>query len=271
MADEAAELTEVAPEPVVEAQPEETQGVVEDDREPGGSSPEETRARKEYRTRKKVEAELAAERQARIELEQRFRAVEEKVSVKPAAPEPKVFTMAEIAHAVSTGAITPEQGAEYERTVYIPHQAKVLRESMEKDRRDRQPIERAQAEIGEYVQHLGWTKDKGSSEYTTYIAELGTLVHGYGMPDNAVTQRIALEKVAGPLDKIKAKAATARNTRTALQDSAHFEAPNGGLAPTNRLDISKAPAAMQRMWEATGTSPAARAVEFKHWQERQKR
>ena len=94
----------------------ETQDLEEEEREPGGDSPEQIRARKEYRLRKKKETELQTEREKTIALEARVQTLEEvatRRAEQPPVVEQKRLTSAEAWQKVDLGEWTREQASDH--------------------------------------------------------------------------------------------------------------------------------------------------------------
>ncbi len=266
MADEALAETpaEVAPEVApVEATPEETSVVPppeqDDDKEPGGASPEDVRARKEYRTRKTVERELQSERIEKIRLEERLRVLEQQRQPEPVKA--RVYTTDEVQAAIDGGQVTHAQAAAY----FAKVEAERILDERDKRAKAQQPFDLAAREVNEYMAVLPWTRDQTSNEFQQVASVYRSLVNDYGLPDNIVTQRLALEKVAGPYQKIKDRMASDKATREARTNDAHAEIPAGGPPPSKGNDISQAPAHMVAVWNKTGTSPANRAKEYAYW------
>jgi len=273
MADEALAETQPVeePAPAIEAIPDEpVSAPAEPDGEPGGASPEDIRARKEYRTRKTVEKELQSERIERIRLEERLRLLEQQAPQPQAPAKPRVYTLEEVQGALDEGKITHTQASAY--------LARVEAERVHDEREARAaaqlkvqaPIERATNEVNEYMALLPWTNDRASEEFKEVANTYYSLVNQYGMPDNIVTQRIAIERVAGSLDRIKARMASDRDTRRARIDDAHSETPAGGPAPSSANNLSKAPAHMVAVWNKTGLSEEKRKQEFAIWKQSRK-
>ena len=281
MADESVTTQDVpneastAPEPTetptaTESSPVESASVDEsasDQGEPGGSSPQEIRARKEYRARRGVEKQLESERIERVRLEERLRTLEEVRTQQPVAPPEKIFTPAEVQTAIDAGQVTMADGMAYLAKI----EARRVIDQERQAAAALKPFERAATEVTEYMTHLPWTKDQNSSEFQEVKRVYQSLVQDYGFANDIRTQRIALERVAGSLDKLKQRSQAATQTRQARVDAAHSETPAGGSIPVKGDDISKAPEHMRRVWDATNLTPAQRAKEWGYHQKTQAR
>ena len=256
--------TDETPEIVTEAAPSVVE-TAEDEGEPGGAGPEETRARKEYRARKRIEQQLESERIERVRLEERLKTLEE-VGKKPAAQ--RIYTPQEVQAAIDAGQVSTIEGMTYLARVEAQRALDAEREKAAAQK----PFERATSEVNEYMAHLPWTKDRSSPEFIKVAAEYQSLIQNYGFADDIRTQRIALEKVAGPLDKLKQRAQVAAATRTVRAVAAsHSESPAGGSVPRKGDDIGNAPEHIKRVWDSTGLTPAQRAKEGDYYQKSQPR
>ena len=98
---------------VIEDSPEgETEVTVDDDEgPPGGTDGTAVYARKQHQEAKRLARQLSMEREGRIRLEERLRALESTRTVKP---EVRVWSAAEVKQGVDQGLITP-----YDATVYL--------------------------------------------------------------------------------------------------------------------------------------------------------
>jgi len=239
----------------------------EDDGEPGGSSPQEIRARKEYRRAQGLKRELESERIERVRVEERLRALEEYRPAAPATPAEREYTAEEVQAAIDAGKVTVAQAAEY----FAEVKAKRLQTQAVQQAAAAAPYQRAVTEVNEYMAHLPWTKDQTSPEFQQVKAKYQSLVRDFGFADDIRTQRVAIEHVAGSLDKVKQRQQVATQTRQARAAGAHSETPAGGNVPRKSDDISNAPADMVRVWDRTGTTPAQRAKEWSYHQKSQAR
>ncbi len=238
---------------------------VDDDLEPGGASPEDVRARKEYRTRKTVERELQSERIEKIRLEERLRVLEQQQTKPPPEVKPRIYTPDEVQAAIDAGQVSHAQASAYFAKVEAERILDEREAKREAQAKAQAPLQRAESELNEYMSLLPWTKDQQSPEFKAAADIYASLVHEYGLPENIVTQRLAVERYAGPLQKIKDRMASDKATRVSRTNDAHSEAPAGGPAPGKSSDVSQAPAHMQAVWNKTGMSPEARAKEFAYW------
>lgn len=256
-----APVTEPAPEPneVPETPiPDIAAEAADDEGEPGGSSPQEIRARKEYRARRGLEKQLESERIERVRVEERLRALEEYRPAAPAAPAEREYTAEEVQTAIDAGQFTVAQAAEY----FAEVKAKRLQAQAVQVAAAAEPFKRAVTEVNEYIAHLPWTKDQTSPEFKQVKAEYQSLVRDFGYADDIRTQLVAIKQVAGPLEKIKQRMQVATQTRQARAATAHSETPAGGNVPRKTDDIANAPESMKRVWDRTNTTPAQRAKEW---------
>ncbi|MGH9876028.1 MAG: hypothetical protein ACRD5H_00175, partial [Nitrososphaerales archaeon] len=173
-------IVEPVVEPLPEPEPIVSLELDEDDREPGGSSPQEVRARKEYRSRKRVEASLAHEREARIAAEARTQALLEQRS-KPSTAETPRYTTAQLQEAVDMGKISPIEAADYLAKVNFEEMAaKVLQ--TERSRIDRENHEsQASSILQQYIAEVPWVADKTDPRYSRLEAEYATLTDPNGL------------------------------------------------------------------------------------------
>lgn len=233
----------------------------DDDAEPGGSGPNDVRARREYRTRKKLEQELQAEREQRIRQDERLKALEQQAQ-KPDVPQKKVYYSAEqVQAAVDSGQIGQAQAWAFLARQEAERVADEREEKFNQAQRAQAPIEKALPIVNEYMALLPWTSDNRSPEFRQYANEYATLVQD-GFPDNLVTQKVVFEKLVGSIDKLRAKVASDKMTRQARINDVHTETPAGGPTPTQGNDWTKASKAQIEFWDKTGTSPADRAKEY---------
>ena len=243
--------------PVVEA--------TDDDGEPGGSSPQEIRARKEYRARRGAEKQLESERLERVRLEERLRALEEYRPAAPVAPAEREYTADEVQAGIDAGKVTVAQAAEY----FAEIKAKRLQAQAVLEAKAAEPFKKALTEVNEYMALLPWTQDYNSVQFKQVKAVYNRLITEEGEPNNIKTQRLALREVVGSLETLRQRQQVATQTRQARAAGAHNETPAGGSIPRKSDDISHAPADMVRVWDRTGTTPAQRAKEWAHHQKSQ--
>ncbi len=267
---EEAPSVEQAP-PVSEPVVPEVEAVEQDEREPGGAAPEAVRARKEYRRRKDLEDERDQLLIAKAQAEERARLLEEQVKAKPAEPAERIFSKAELRNAVIAGQITQDQADEYEERVLIPARVQETLKAERAKEKQFEPLTRAKSDIQEYLAVAPELRDRSSQTFTNVAQTYRFLVENYGLPDNEVTQALAIQHTLGPMEKLKAKAQAATLTRRNIPTPGVETVANGAGVKATVLDISKAPETMQKMWNRTGTSQADREKEFRYWRERQQR
>src|SRR3990167_543255 len=239
--------------------------VVEDDeREPGGDSPEAVRARKHYREAKRYKAELENERVDRIRYEERLKTLEEERK-RPQPAEERIWTADEIEQAIDEGKITRAQGTSYLVQVGVKQAFKEQREQEQTQK----PLERAKAELGEYMGFEPWLRTGTDPRFNDVRHEF-TRLRELGFADTEATELVAVRAVLGPLEKLREKREAARMTRQASPAAADTaRGGNGGVGGNNTVDLSKAPAHFHQMWNRTSTPQEIRVKEFKAWQARQ--
>ena len=248
---EAAEQTET-PEPEDEV-PVVEPATDEPEKEPGGASPEDVRARKEYRTRRRVEGELMAEREARIRLEEQLNAArqqQERVAEKP------VYTAAQVQAEMDSGALPVSLGTQYLARMETE---RAIREDRAREAA-RRPVEAAIARIGEYREVLDWTNDRTHPNFIKARVKFRELV-ARGSPANEATELTALEFVAGDLETVRRKNEMREATRAGARPAAADA--SGGPAPVSgKVDATKAPASMQEYWNETKLPQKSREREY---------
>ena len=266
-----AEQPEQVSQSVQEAEPD---GTDESGTAYNAEAPEAVARRKEYRRRKDLEDERDQLLIAKAQAEERARLLEERVkeqAAKPAEPTQRVFSKAELRSAVQAGQITQDQADEYEERVLIPARVQETLQAERLKEKQVEPITRANNDIQAYLALAPELRDRNSQAFTNVAQTYRYLVENYNLPDNEVTQALAIQHSMGPLDALKAKKEAATLTRRNTPQTG-LETPANGAAPrTQAIDLSKAPDHMQRIWNRTNTSQADREIEFRHWRERQQR
>lgn len=241
-------------EPVVELPPE-TQLTVEppipeEEKEPGGDTPEAVFARKQYREAKEAkrvagekEQAFQQEREARIRLEEQLKAAKEA----PASKETKIFSMAEVRQAVRDGRITDEQADEYIQNTIIPNQISRTLETERRKEAEAKPVERAAGELEKYKALVPGLMTDGHENRQKVIAEMRELV-GYGLPNTIVTQAVAVKNVFGKLSDLEKRGEVDRITRQGLRPGPVDATAGGGGAQPSSSPISKVPKDMLDYW-----------------------
>lgn len=271
---EAVAATEVTPqvvkpvvvEPAKEPEPAPAPATPDEDREPSGDSPEAVFARKQYREAKEArrvaaerEREARDEREARIRLEEQLRLAKEA----PVQREEKIYSIAEVRQAVRDGRITEDQGDGYIQDTIIPHQIKQTLEAERRKQTEQQPLERALADVEAYKAEIPDLNDPRSESFRKVAVEYQRLVKERGMPNNYVTQALAVETTLGKLSDIRKRSEVDRTTRASLSP-APVDATAGGAGVSGQaVDLTKAPPGMRAMWERNGDSVEARKRELK--------
>jgi len=237
------------------------------DHEPGGSTPQDIRARKEYRLRKRLEGEVFELQQERTATNARLKTLEE--VTKPQPSKQRVYTTQELQAAVDAGTISVVEAADY----LAEHRARqtadrvLKQERVRDDESSRQA--RAQEQIDKYVEVAPWLKDKYDSRRKPLETEYVRLIDSNGIyryPDNVVTEALLLEKTLGSLETFKAKIRLDKSSGSNTQF--HTESGAGGAAPTpkpadGKADMSKMPKHFIEYWDKSGTSQKEREKEAK--------
>lgn len=244
--------------------PDPTPPTDDDDGKPGGDSPQAVRARKEYQARKRVETELAQEREQRIRLEERTRALEEQANRAPKT-EDRIFTIAEINAAVEAGSITREVGDRYIDEKIIPARVEQVISARENKTKALEPVEAAGKYVDEFIGVMPSLSDKTSDDFIKVATKHRELVQ-MGLPNDFRTQKVALEMVHGTLDDQREKKRiadlNARPPRVPTDGGAGGGTPPAGQQPPQHLVA---------YWERTGTSEADRKKELDYWRKNQQK
>lgn len=248
-----------------------------EEREPGGDSPEQIRARKEYRLRKKTEAALQVEREKVIALDARvntLREVAEKVA-KPPVKEEQRLTSAEAWGKVDSGEWTREAATEYiADSRFLLHSAK-QKEEEQQDRAVREvvaTVEKAKKEAFEYVALVPSLKTQSHPRWGEIVTEVNRLLSEGGVGTRFQAEREALRKILGPIEQIRER--QKMETVRASGDS-HTEtrgAAGGAGAPPNKKDpFPDIPQFTKDLWDKTNTSQKDREIEAKYYREEKAR
>lgn len=244
---------------------------IEEEREPGGDSPEQIRARKEYRLRKKTEAALQAEREKAIALEARVNTLAEVANreTKPPVKEQQRLSTDEAWAKVDTGEWTRGQASEYiADTRYQEHRAKekaderAVKEIVE-------PFERAKKEAFEYIALVPGLKDHTHPKWKAIEAEVGRLINEDGVRTLIQAERSAMRTVLGPIEQIREKQ---KMEAIRAGGDAHTEtrgaAGGGGSPAANKKDpFPDIPQFTKDLWERTNTSQKDREIEAKYYRD----
>ena len=238
------------------------------DREPGGDEPQAVRARKEYRLRKRLEAQLEDERRSNIAREARLKALEE-FKPRESKETKKVYTAAELQVAVDAGTITVMDAANY----LAEQRAKETADRVRKEEREIAAREyqesQVKAVLAEYTTAAPWLKDKYDSRRKPVEEEFYRLVDpngNYRLPDTLATELLALERVLGTPKAFKDRTALESKGRQARSDM-HVESGAGGGtsgAPKGtgqKPDLAKMPQHFKDYWEKSQTPQADREKE----------
>ena len=242
--------------------------VLDDDKEPGGDSPEAIFARKVWRERREARAEAKTardeaqrERDERIRAEEQLRAARE---TRSAEEETKVYTLAQVRQAVRDGRITEEAGDQYIQDTVIPYQIKQTLEVERRKAAEQQPQERAISDIETYKTEVPELKDIHSDTFKKVAIEYQRLIRERGMLNNFVTQAVAVENTLGKLSDIRKRGEVDRNTRLGLTPSPTDRGAGGaGAVASGKIDITKAPQTMVTSWDREGVDQATRERRYK--------
>ena len=214
--------------------------------------------RKSHQAVKKLEGELASEREARIRLEEQVKFLSQS---KPATTAPvKIFTPDEVQEAIDAGNIKATEGAAYLARI------EAQRVLAERDIASaaRGPVDKAIAEINELRKFNPWLDDKGDPRRKQIENEYRRMV-SLGQPANETTELFAAEKITGTAEQARKRAEM--NNLTRSHTDVHAETSNGGGDGDGaRIDLSKATQSMQKRWDQTKTPPKARAEELRIYQ-----
>lgn len=243
---------------------------VTDEGKPGGDDPQAVRARKEYAARKRAEQQADATHQENIRLSERLKVIEEERRRAPAQPAQKVYTIAELNAAVDAGNIARAEADRYVEEIIIPRRTAQVVEQREANLASRLPMVKAVEQINEYRKYLPFLNDKSSPEFQRIATQYGELV-GQGLPNNEVTEALAVKLLHGNLETHRKKAELAQANATVR--AMPSDAGGGGATRTTngKVDVTKAPAHLQQYWERTGTLPADREKEMSYWAKNQQK
>ncbi len=264
--EQAEEQVTETPEPVAEPVVEPAPVDEPEEKRPGGDTPEDIYRRKEYDRR--VKAEKAAE-EVRLEnarLAERVKLLEEQKS-KPA--EQKIYTIAEVNAFVAAEKITREDADRYIDEVIIPAKIDQRLRVHDTEQQKKAPVERAKAEVAEYLELHAALRDKNSDDFRKVATKYSELV-ARGHPADERTESVAAEMVLGTIDAIKKKQQMATLSRQSPRIPT--DAGGGGQGSNNgKIDISKASAEQKAFWDQMRTSPEDRVKEYKYILDKQGR
>ena len=245
-----------------------------EEKEPGGDSPEQIRARKEYRLRKKIEAEAQTEREKVIALEARVQTLQEVAQRKPSVDQqepPKRFTSAEALRKVDNGEWTREQASDY-----IADSRYLVNRTQEKAeeaavRNILGPVEEAQKEAFEYVALDPRLKNGTHPKFKEILKQVAFYRREDPKRTPIQAERLAMRQVLGDLGDFRESLKT-NNARPSGDH--HVETMGGGvnLGERTRTDkFADIPQYTKDLWEKTNTSPKDREIEAKYWRENRAR
>ncbi len=251
MAEEVAEVAEVAPQeepetpaPVVEPE------VEDDDKEPGGSDGASVRARRLYRESKQLKADLEQERAERIRVEERARLLEQEKNKPAQAEKERIYTADEVETAVEKGIITRSQA-----TVYLARvEAQRVRDEEVGRQRAMAPIEKARAVVSEYCTLIPALNDDHSPEFRKVLAEYQEMIAD-GFPDDFRTRAAAAKAVMGDLATLRKRGEV--NTLSRRAPNMPSDSSGGQVSR-----VAKPPPEVEALWDQMHTTPEQRKVEW---------
>ena len=223
--------------------------------EPGGSDGAAVYQRKLFRENKILKDKIQAQEVETARKEERLKVAEEQ---KTAPKTDKIYTYTEIQRLVRDGKIEPEEGDRYIDEILLPKSldlrlAKHDQEREEKDKRER-PINKAKAEVNEYVQLIPSLTNDGDPGANQVFQRYNELISEYGYAENDITKLAAIQYVKGPLDKLRTQSEVRTLTRNGT--GTHTETGAGGSDGKVAEDaVKKVPADMVAHWEKQGCTP----------------
>jgi hypothetical protein len=246
------EVAEVAPETELEtAEAPVVEPIEDDDKEPGGSDGASVYARKKGREAKQLRAELDQERAERIRVEERARLLEEQRN-KPAQTEKeRIYTPAEVWAAVEKGTIEHADAVNYIAEVAAMRVAE--REAAK--RQALAPLERAKAEVNEWVKVMPSLGDSNSADFKIVAAKYHHLVNNRHQPDDYTTRVLAAEMVFGDLEAARKR--TESNTLSRQAPRMPSDSSGGQVSK-----VAKPPPEVEALWDQMHTTPEQRKVEW---------
>lgn len=246
-----------------------------EEKEPGGDSPQEIRARKEYRLRKKIEAEAQEEREKRIALEARVQTLQEVAERKPPVTQvapPARLTSAEAWRKVDEGAWTREAASEYiADSRYLANRG----QEKEEERAVREilgPVEEAKKEAFEYVALDPRLKNGTHPKFKDILRQVAFYQKEDPKRTLIQAERLAMRQVLGDLSDFR-ESLKVNNARPSGDH--HTETRGGGGFGSGQGKgndkFADIPVFMKDLWEKTNTSPKDREIEAKYFRENQNR
>lgn len=230
-------------------------------REPGGDSPEQIRARKEYRRAKRATQRADDLEKSLLQAQAELKATKEAMSQKPESPNaaPK-YTEEEIREMMSDGRVDAPTGRAYieELRARKEKQAedKIINRVREEFKRE-QSVQTAAQQLEAYQKAIPALADQTSDEFETVKNEYLELIQ-LGQPENEMTQLLAVKAAFGSLDRLKKKG----REEVAEFDRNHRETPmetHGGSRPSDGMPKAKKalkgiPDYMIQHWKESGYS-----------------
>jgi hypothetical protein len=257
----------------VEGETQQPDTQVDEDREPGGDDPQAVRARKEYRARKRLETQYAEEERRRLIAETELRTLREaqrqQAQQQQQQDKPQKFTPQQVQAALDAGKISFAEASDYLAKLRAEETAeKYLKQERERNDSETRTA-RANASIDAYIKAAPWLTDKSDPRRTQLEDEHRKLTDPYGiyrLPEGPTVDLMVLERVLGPVDKLKGRADVSRFSRehspTHSESGARGAGTGSGDAGGKGL-LDKMPKHFHDFWERTGTSQAEREKEAK--------
>lgn len=231
--------------------------------EPSGDKPEDVYARKRARELRQARQEAERLRLELAEREGRLKALQEQRQ-QASSQQERVFTMAEVNAAVEEGKITRAQADAYIEEKIIPYRYQQLRQKEITQERQQKPLEAANTYVNDYVKVMPQLASRDSKEFIEVATKYAELVRE-GHHDDVRTQKLALDLVYGDLERRRRRA----SLETRPTPTIPVETPGRPVAPSGKVDVTKAPAEFQEIWRKTGTTLEAQERQYKIYLEKQ--
>lgn len=160
------------------------------------------RSKKDEARVRELQAQLEAERETRIRLEERTKVQEETKTTKE-------YTWAELNNFIAEGKLTQDQAQEYKDNLAKERIRREMKEERERESTNSELLR----EIDQYKQHIPDVMEPGSESRLKYEKEYRYLVEKLKFPHNYATQLAATQRAFGDLETVK-KVATSKKVIT---------------------------------------------------------
>lgn len=248
----------------------EAQELEEEEREPGGDSPEQIRARKEYRLRKKTESALQVEREKGIALEARVQTLQEVATKKieqPPAAEEQRLSSAEAWAKFDAQEWTRDQVTDY---IFETNYARQRGREKAEERTAREilgPIEAARKEALEYIKLDSRLADRTHPKWNEILKSVDFFRKEDPRRTDIQAERLALREVLGPIEGVKEKQRMS-GARPSGDHHTETRGGGGGNPPVKGRDsFSDIPAHVKEMWDKLHTPEKDQVIEAKFYRE----